>query len=213
MVKHRQTPVAWHGLPWDQRLQKLHEIAHDAARINEFRLWVVNEILKPAGVPSEDFIGQARAIHDWAKRHIYYVNEAGEHLQHPLVTREALAGDCDDFSLFIAAASHSIGLPYRYVLSGEGWEARLGDEIPDIPEHIHVEIGTPALVPIDESSHVVRTKTTYRSADATNKRGHFGDRVSLAGLPRKNSTATLWMFATMMLVLVLIAVFVRSRLA
>jgi len=74
------------------------------------------DIVQEAGVPPRRRVEQALAIGRWAKDGgIYYVNEPVEIFQTPARTIMSGIGDCDDFTVTIAALCESIGIPTRLV--------------------------------------------------------------------------------------------------
>ncbi|MCA9326865.1 hypothetical protein KC976_04680, partial [Candidatus Saccharibacteria bacterium] len=124
----------------------------------------------------------------------------------PMVTMESLVGDCDDFALFIAAACHSIGLPYRFVFVGSNWEARRGEDVLADPEHVYLEIGTPPLVDISEATGKMGVSIPYCKADASDPNGSFCDRVRM-GQTSKHSggwLTSLGVIGALLLILLLV---------
>lgn len=73
-------------------------------------------IVTEAGAPARDQVAQARAIGDWVWRRGYYLPEGGELFRTArrqlaeLPTGGALVGDCDCFTILIAALCESIGI-------------------------------------------------------------------------------------------------------
>lgn len=86
------------------------------------------QIFKAAGVPSRDFRGQARALHEFLRDNVYFVHEIDERLQDPAYTLDLqedgtvgqhAAGDCDDFCIALIALCTAVHLPVRAVTSGK----------------------------------------------------------------------------------------------
>lgn len=103
-----------------------------------------------------DYEKQAGALLKWVQdpKNVYYVNEPGERLQDPLHTLKVGHGDCDDQVLLLTCFYESIGLPWKFVLSGRhksGQKIRYieGDQVPsDVSwTHIYCMVGTPPFKP------------------------------------------------------------------
>lgn len=153
----------WNGIGDARRIAFLRELAEQYGDDPRMRFFVVNNVLKPAGVESRDGRGAAAAILKWVQDNIYYANEKGEQLQIPWVTLEQKTGDCDDLNTLIGAMAMSIGLGWRQALAGKdpktGQKARWiepapGDrKSPKRPptriqwSHIYPVLGWPALAP------------------------------------------------------------------
>lgn len=116
------------------------------------------------GVPARDYLGQANAILQWARKTVPYVNEPGELLQSPWyslgIDRTGAqvrppSADCDDFALLIGSLLESIRLETRLVLSGahpRGGKVRYVEGVGKPPRgvrwsHIYLTVGTPAFHP------------------------------------------------------------------
>jgi transglutaminase-like putative cysteine protease len=71
-------------------------------------------------LPQKDYLGEARALHDFVQNSIRYVRDIAdtEVLQTPLKTLEYGAGDCDDKSMLLAAMLESIGHETRFHAMG-----------------------------------------------------------------------------------------------
>lgn len=80
--------------------------------------FVVDNVLRPAGVRPKDYAGQARALLAWVQKNIYYVNEPAERLQSPWRTIKQRMGDCDDMAILLGAMAHSIALPWKLAIAG-----------------------------------------------------------------------------------------------
>jgi transglutaminase-like putative cysteine protease len=72
-------------------------------------------IVKRAGVPPKDRLGQAIALGEWTQSHVYYVNEIPETFQSPRRTVELGAGDCDDQTMLMGSMLEALGIPSRVV--------------------------------------------------------------------------------------------------
>jgi hypothetical protein len=210
-------------MSWSERLGSLRKVSDEAAEANELRVFVVTRILRKARVAPRDYVNQARAIHQWAVENLYYVLEAGEYIQHPLDTIEHQLGDCDDFSVFLAAAAASIGLPYRFMLAGfhpngQRWTSDSGVNMPGSPTHIFVDIGTPPECAADARGNV-SCSIQFREADATADWEPFGSTSSrvvtssarnhgwLAGAGRAPKGGNLFFLVAAMLLLAVAAYF------
>lgn len=71
-------------------------------------------------LPQKAWKKEARAILQWAQKNIRYVKDVKgvETLQTPIQTLRLGQGDCDDFSMLIAALMESIGHPTRFMAVG-----------------------------------------------------------------------------------------------
>lgn len=85
-------------------------------------------IFRAKGIQPRDYRGQAAALHEFLRDHVYFVNEPDERLQDPAYTLDLqpdgsvgpnAAGDCDDFCVAMIALCRSVGLPARAVTSGK----------------------------------------------------------------------------------------------
>jgi transglutaminase-like putative cysteine protease len=68
-------------------------------------------IISSSGVSPRDSIGQLRALYTWGKKNLRYVPDVQgvEYIQAPRVVLRSRAGDCDDFTVLLAALAESIG--------------------------------------------------------------------------------------------------------
>lgn len=125
-MKGRVYPVrSFHRLSDRAKAEKLREMAIAYGKEPAMRFFVVNSILRPAGVTNfRDYPRVAaallRAVQTGGSLGIIYTNEPDEQLQSPWWTIKVRTGDCDDLSLLLAAAAHSVRLPWRFVLGGTG---------------------------------------------------------------------------------------------
>lgn len=71
-------------------------------------------IAATGGVDSRDYDGELRSILQWVKQNIKFRGEFRETIQTPLVTLALGAGDCDDFSILIAALARALGYQTRF---------------------------------------------------------------------------------------------------
>jgi transglutaminase-like putative cysteine protease len=69
-----------------------------------------------AGVREKDYAGEARAIHEWVRDSIRYVQDPREveAVQTPTMTLSIGQGDCDDKATLTAALLESINHPTRF---------------------------------------------------------------------------------------------------
>lgn len=68
-------------------------------------------ILRDSGCEQYDKKEQALCIADWIQQNCFYVHEFPERLAHAWRTIEDKAGDCDDYTIAIAAMLESCGIP------------------------------------------------------------------------------------------------------
>lgn len=94
------------------------------------RRFVVLNVLRPAGIGARDDLAAARAICEWVRDRVQFVNEAGESVLTPARVLLWRYGDCDDRSGLVAAMCESIRLPWRLVLLAR----RVGER--RVPFHI-----------------------------------------------------------------------------
>lgn len=75
-----------------------------------------------ADVPGKNYMGEARAIHQYVRDNIRYTLDVRdvETLKNPLYTLQSGQGDCDDKSLLTCTLLESIGHPCRFVAVGFG---------------------------------------------------------------------------------------------
>jgi hypothetical protein len=145
----------WANLSHPQRLAVMRQISMMRGRDPRIAKLAVS-ILRRAGVGPRQYDQQAAAILKWVQdpRNVYYVNEPGERLQDPLHTIKVGHGDCDDQVILLAAIYESIGLPWKFVLSGRnsvGEKLRYieGDPLPEARwAHIYLAVGVPPFNPI-----------------------------------------------------------------
>ena len=125
-MKGRVYPVrSFHRLSDRAKVRKLKEMAISYGKEPAMRFFVVNTILRPAGVTNfRDYPRVAAALLKAAQTGgslgIIYTNEPDEQLQSPWWTIKVRTGDCDDLSLLLAAMAHAVRLPWRFVLGGHG---------------------------------------------------------------------------------------------
>ena len=110
-------------------------------------------ICRKFGARSRFYHHQAAALLRWMQdpKNFYYVNEAGERIQDPIVTIAWKMGDCDDGVVLLCALFESIRLDWRFVLSGrnpDGTRARYIEGSGPPPEgvkwnHIYCMVGVP----------------------------------------------------------------------
>jgi hypothetical protein len=144
----------WATLSHPQRLAVMRQISMMRGRDPRIAKLAVS-ILRRAGVGPRQYDQQAAALLKWVQdpRNVYYVNEPGERLQDPLHTLKVGHGDCDDQVILLAAIYESIGLPWKFVLSGRnsvGEKVRYieGDPIPQARwAHIYLAVGVPPFGP------------------------------------------------------------------
>ena len=108
----------WHSRSHASKLKALRELAVNYGGDPHMRWFVVNNILRPAGVQQRDYAKQAAAILAYVQTHVYYTNEPDEQVQTPWRTLKVGTGDCDDSSLLLATLAESIRLPWRFVIGG-----------------------------------------------------------------------------------------------
>ena len=155
----------WLGKSDKKKLKLLRELAVRYGGDPHMRFFVVNEILKPAGVVQRDFAAQAAAMLRWVQQNIYYTNEADEQVATPWRTIAVKTGDCDDSSLLLATFAESIRMPWRFALAGHQGKKRVryveGERYPWANfSHIYVVLGWPPFKPAQWAS----AETTIRGA-------------------------------------------------
>lgn len=115
-------PKVWVLPTWAEgddhsRMNVLRYISKQSGADPRFATLAV-QIIKEAQVEPRDYKGQAQALLKWVQHNIYYINEPAERLQDPAYTLTVGYADCDDMCLVLAALYESIGLDWRFVLSG-----------------------------------------------------------------------------------------------
>jgi transglutaminase-like putative cysteine protease len=73
-----------------------------------------------AGVREKDYVGEARAIHEWVRDNVRYVQDPREveAVQTPPMTLNIGQGDCDDKATLAAALLESVNHPTRFKAVG-----------------------------------------------------------------------------------------------
>jgi len=156
----------WHRKSDKKKIKLLRELAERYGGDPHMRWFVVNEVLKPAGVQQRDFKKQAAAMLKWVQQNIYYTNEPDEQVQTPWRSIAVRTGDCDDSSLLLATMAESIRMPWKFALSGhdgKGQRIRFveGGKMPYAQySHIYVVLGWPPFKPQEWAS----AETTIRGA-------------------------------------------------
>jgi len=102
-----------------KKLDVISKIAENASRDPQLATVAVN-IIRQAGVPPRDYVGQLRALLRWVQnpKNVYYINEIDERLQDPFYTLKVGYGDCDDLAILLYALARSARFPVRLVISG-----------------------------------------------------------------------------------------------
>ena len=116
------TTKVFHLKNWDsmgdpRKLQVISEIIDSYGRDPRIAEQAV-AILRQSGIAPRDYTGQQAALLAWVQNNIYYVNEPGERLQAPLWTLEKKFGDCDDMIILLLSFYHTLGFPWKLVISG-----------------------------------------------------------------------------------------------
>lgn len=139
-------------------------------------------IFRAANVEPRDYEGQARALHEFLRDHVYFVNEPDERLQDPAYTLDLqpdgsvgpnASGDCDDFAICMIALCTSIHLPARAVTSGKigkrhvRWVEGVGRSPNAKWSHIYVTVGPHPFRPAYDAE-------TWSFADPTVPGAPFG---------------------------------------
>ena len=147
--------AGWKGKKNPARVATIAKLGRDAGRDPRLARLAVR-IFKEAGVPPRDYKGQARALHEFLRDHVYFVHEIDERLQDPAYTLDLqadgtvgqhAAGDCDDFTIALIALCTSVHLPARAVTSGKlggktvRWIEGVGRSPPARWSHIYCAIG------------------------------------------------------------------------
>ncbi|MFN0172623.1 MAG: transglutaminase-like domain-containing protein [Bryobacteraceae bacterium] len=78
------------------------------------------QILREAGVPPKDRLGEAFALFRWVQSNVRYTRDIlrVELLHTPRRMLELKAGDCDDMTILLGSMLRSTGHPVRIVLCG-----------------------------------------------------------------------------------------------
>ena len=155
----------WNNKSDRKKLKLLRELAERYGGDPHMRWFVVNQILKPAGVVQRDFKAQAAAMLKWVQENIFYTNEADEQVQTPWRTIAVKTGDCDDSSLLLATFAESIRMPWKFALAGDSNGKRVryveGERLPWANfSHIYVVLGWPPFKPQQWAA----AETTIRGA-------------------------------------------------
>jgi hypothetical protein len=146
----------WGSMSHPQRLAFMRQISMMRGRDPRIAKLAVS-ILRQYGAGPRQYDRQAAALLKWVQdpKNVYYVNEPGERLQDPIHTIKVGHGDCDDQVILLASLYESVGLPWRFVLSGRGKGGDKvrhieGDQIsPDVRwTHIYLCVGTPPFNPV-----------------------------------------------------------------
>jgi hypothetical protein len=147
----------WQTLSHPERLRVLRQISMMRARDPRIAKLAVS-IFKANGIQPRDYKRQAEALLKWVQnpKNVFYVNEPGERLQDPIHTIKIGHGDCDDQALLLTCLFESVGLPWKFVLSGRnsaGQKVRhVEGETPDPTArwaHIYCMVGTPPFSPTE----------------------------------------------------------------
>ena len=90
------------------------------SRSPKIRALAIN-ILRQAGIPGKDYVGEMVAIHNWVRDNVRYTRDvAGQETLCPPeeIAFNSRAGDCDDMAMLDAALLGAIGIPSRFVTIG-----------------------------------------------------------------------------------------------
>lgn len=145
----------WGSMSHPERLAFMRQISMMRGRDPRIAKLAVS-ILRQYGAGPRQYDRQAAALLKWVQdpKNVFYVNEPGERLQDPIHTIKVGHGDCDDQVILLASLYESVGLPWRFVLSGRakgGDKLRHieGDPIPSDVRwtHIYLCVGTPPFNP------------------------------------------------------------------
>ncbi len=145
----------WNTLSHPQRLNVMRQIAMMRGRDPRIAQLAV-KIFKANRIQPRDYARQAAALLQWVQdpKNVFYVNEPGERLQDPIHTIKVGHGDCDDQALLLTCLFESVGLPWKFVLSGRNAQGEKirhieGDKIPSGSRwtHIYCMVGTPPFQP------------------------------------------------------------------
>ena len=146
----------WGSMSHPQRLAFMRQISMMRGRDPRIAKLAVS-ILRQYGAGPRQYDRQAAALLKWVQdpKNVFYVNEPGERLQDPIHTIKVGHGDCDDQVILLASLYESVGLPWRFVLSGR---AKNGEKLrhiegeqlpPDVRwSHIYLCVGTPPFNPV-----------------------------------------------------------------
>jgi hypothetical protein len=118
----------------DLTVKAMKKLIRSSLQAQSVRLRTLS-ILRSFGVDSHAPSTAARAIFQWVRSNIRYVNDpiGIETVQSPEITLRLKAGDCDDHAVLVAALAMSIGIPARIVVIGSD---------ADHFEHVFAELKT-----------------------------------------------------------------------
>lgn len=183
VIEERVFRVGGWGVMSDRaRVKKIRKMAEEYGNDPRLRWWVVNDVLRPAGVQPRDFRGQLQAIFSWVQNNVHYTNESTEQIQAPWWTIKHRTGDCDDMALLLGAMLTAVGHPFRLVLAGQDrrdgrfkrWVE--GEPQPGPVDYVHIYLlaGTMPLDP--QHSQWLAMEPTLRGVP-------LGYDVTVQGLP------------------------------
>lgn len=158
----------WARWSHPKRVAYLRRLANEYAADPRLRWFVVNDILRPAGVPTRDEPAMAQELLRWVQENVYYTQEFDEQIQSPWRTLSVRTGDCDDAALLLSALASAAGLECRMVLAGRDPSGRLvrwaeGDKPPSKKVeffHIYCEFRWPRGGP----THTASAEPTFKGA-------------------------------------------------
>lgn len=95
---------------------KMRDIINESGKNPYIRRWA-ERILSQANIPAYDWIGEAKAIHNWVRDNVRYTHDPRgiEYLQTPptmlklIEQNERPMGDCDDMTMLVLSLLKSIG--------------------------------------------------------------------------------------------------------
>lgn len=129
----------------DATVRRMVELVKLSGRRPDLRLLAL-ALLRNAKISGRDSYRAARAIFDFVKRRVRFVNDPVglETVQQPEITLRLAAGDCDDQAALVAALAQSIGLPARFAVIGVD---------PDSFRHVFTELlVNGSWLPVDTTS-------------------------------------------------------------
>lgn len=177
----------WNRMDDPHRVKLLKGIVESYGRDPRLRDFVINKILRPAGVLAQNrqYRAQAECLLKWVQNNIAYMNEPGELIQSPWHSLKVKHGDCDDMTVLLCSFAESIKLPWKIVLAGKvrgpGGQTKSIRWIEGTPlprgasfYHIYCLLGWPPFKP-----------TEWAPAEPTLRGVPLGYDVTVHGVPKR----------------------------
>jgi hypothetical protein len=109
-------PLAGGDTGVEQTVRQMRRLIDQGKKDPVIRELAAN-IIRAAGVPAFDFVGESRAVYDWVRHHIRFTRDVYnvETLQSAREIVRLSIGDCDDFTVLICSLLGTIGHKARIV--------------------------------------------------------------------------------------------------